>query len=79
MRLKFLNHTFFLFALLSFVIIEEAHAYLDMGTGSMVLQSIIAAIAGGLFVVRAYWQKFRNLFSRKKSTSSLKNEQSDKE
>ena len=77
MKPEFMPHTLFLFAMLTFVMVGEAHAYLDMGTGSMVIQSLIAAIAGGLFVVKTYWQKLRSMFSRKKSTPSLKNEQSN--
>lgn len=43
-----------------------AHAYLDPGTGSILLQGLIAAIAGGLVVGRLYWAKFKNLFSLSK-------------
>ena len=34
-----------------------AHAYLDPGTGSLILQGVIGSIAGGLVVLRAYWAK----------------------
>ena len=36
-----------------------AHAYLDPGTGSILLQGIVGAIAGGLFVMRMYWQRVK--------------------
>ncbi len=35
----------------------DAHAYLDPGTGSMVIQSIIASIAGGLYLGKIYWKR----------------------
>jgi hypothetical protein len=35
----------------------NAHAYLDPGTGSIVLQAIVAGVASSLFVIRMYWQK----------------------
>ncbi len=39
------------------------HAYLDPGTGSMLLQGLIAGIAGGLVVLRLYWGKVKDFFS----------------
>lgn len=41
----------------------EAHAYLDPGTGSILIQGLIAAVAGGLFTMRIYWQKVKNFFA----------------
>ena len=41
---------------------NEAHAYLDPGTGSILIQGIIAVIAGGLFTLRLYWQKAEDFF-----------------
>ena len=47
-------------------------AYLDPGSGSYLLQLLIAGLLGSLFVVRASWSKiksfFRGLFSRKEET-----------
>jgi hypothetical protein len=37
-----------------------AHAYIDPGSGSMFLQLAIAAIAGGLFTLKIYWQRLKN-------------------
>lgn len=51
-----------------FSVLAENKAYLDPGSGSFILQLILAAILGGLFVLRSYWTKIRdgvhNLFSR---------------
>lgn len=48
--------------------LESGNAYLDPGSGSFLLQILLAAILGGLFVLRSYWGKvktfFANLFSR---------------
>jgi len=38
----------------------DAYAYLDPGTGSIILQALIAGVAGSLFVVKAYWYKLRS-------------------
>ncbi len=43
----------------------EAMAYLDPGTGSMVLQLILGGIAGVMVVMKMYWQKVKDLFRRK--------------
>ncbi|MGE0745618.1 MAG: hypothetical protein AB7K86_10235 [Rhodospirillales bacterium] len=32
-----------------------AHAYLDPGTGSILLQGLVGAVAGALVAIRLYW------------------------
>lgn len=56
---------------------QEAFAYLDPGTGSMVLQGIIAGIAVVGLTVKTYWYKIRGFFG-KKSPTSLLDEEADK-
>lgn len=34
-----------------------AHAYLDPGTGSILLQGLIGAVAGALVVIKLYWAR----------------------
>jgi len=48
-----------------------ANAYIDPGTGSLILQSIIGAIAGGLVVLKLYWHRLKGYFagSRQKTES----------
>lgn len=41
----------------------SAHAYLDPGTGSMLLQGLVAGIAAGSVVLGRYWAKIRGFFS----------------
>jgi hypothetical protein len=36
---------------------EPGHAYLDPGTGSMILQLLLGGVAGALVVGKLYWQK----------------------
>lgn len=42
--------------------------YLDPGSGSFLIQLLIAALLGGAFVIRSYWKKilgyFRRLFNK---------------
>jgi hypothetical protein len=40
-----------------------AFAYIDPGTGSMMLQGVIGAVAGALVVGRLYWSKIVGLVS----------------
>lgn len=39
-----------------------AHAYIDPGSGSMVVQLVVAAIAGGLFTLKVYWRRLKAHF-----------------
>ncbi|HIF02591.1 MAG TPA: hypothetical protein EYQ84_04480 [Nitrospinaceae bacterium] len=45
----------------------KAWAYLDPGTGSMILQGLIAGLMGALFTIKIYWARIKNFFSRSKS------------
>ena len=49
-------------ALLAVGFITPAHAYLDPGTGSILLQGLFAAVVGGLVTIRLYWAKLKTLF-----------------
>lgn len=50
----------------SVAFVLPAHAYLDPGTGSMVLQAIIGAIAVSGAAVSVYWNKLKALFTSRK-------------
>lgn len=52
--------------LLVFLVPQSAFAYLDPGTGSIILQAVIAAIAGSLFAIKTYWSRIRSFFAKKK-------------
>jgi hypothetical protein len=42
---------------------DDAHAYLDPGTGSILLQGLIAGIAAASFAIGGYWTKVKTFFS----------------
>lgn len=46
---------------------NSAHAYLDPGTGSIILQAIVATVASSLFVIKMYWYKLKSLFGLSRS------------
>lgn len=52
--------------LMTFDPTAEARAYLDPGTGSMVLQLLLGGAAGAIVVVKLYWQKVKKIFGREK-------------
>ncbi len=39
-----------------------AHAYLDSGTGSYILQILLGGVAALLFSVKVYWQRIKRFF-----------------
>jgi hypothetical protein len=49
---------------------EPALAYIDPGTGSMLLQVIAAGVAGAIFYFREVRIKLRSLFSRRDSSAA---------
>jgi Na+/proline symporter len=48
--------------LLKFVLASPAYAYLDPGSGSFILQMIVAGIMSSLFVLKIYWKKMKSFF-----------------
>ncbi len=58
-----------LFSLLCLVFPRRVYAYLDPGTGSYILQLVIAFLLGGSLVIRIYWKKIKtylaNFLSKK--------------
>ena len=45
----------------------DVHAYLDPGTGSLVFQTAVAALAALGYAFRSYWGRIRTLFRRRQS------------
>ena len=54
--------------LFNFIFPKRIFGYLDAGSGSYIIQIIIAIVVGGAFGIRIYWRKiyhfFKNLNSR---------------
>ena len=43
---------------------SPAYAYLDIGTGSMMVQALLAAVAVAGVSVNIYWRRLRTFFGR---------------
>ncbi len=44
-----------------------AQAYLDPGTGSMLVQMLLGGVAGALVIGKLYWHRFKAFFNRQPS------------
>jgi hypothetical protein len=51
--------------IVNLLFIKSAYAYLDPGTGSILLQGLIAAVAGVTITGKLYWSRLKEMFSRK--------------
>jgi hypothetical protein len=62
-----------------FAPLKKDLAYLDPGTGSFLLQLLLATSLGALFLVKTFWGRikgfFKRLFSKNKASESPENEQ----
>ena len=56
-----------------FICPASAQAYLDMGTGSMLLQFIVASLAGIAVFFRLFWDRVKSIFGGSKTQSKSKN------
>jgi len=69
--------SYFLYLVISilFLLTSRAHAYLDPGTGSIILQAILAFIAASIATLSFYWNKFKMFISKffKKKDENIKN------
>jgi len=45
------------------VFISDAYAYLDPGTGGVIIQVIIGALVGVAITIKVYWEKLKYKFS----------------
>lgn len=60
-----MNKIFSLLYILTLVIFPtKAFAYLDPGTGSIILQAILGFIAATIASISIYWAKFKSLISK---------------
>ena len=53
-----------LFFLYFFLFTSSAHAYLDPGTGSIILQAIVGAFAAFLSTLYIFWEKVKIFFRK---------------
>ena len=74
------RHLFFAVCLLSAATTSAgpAYAYLDPGTGSMILQGLLGVLAAGAAAIGIYWQKVKAFYQRIRAPSTVQeSEQED--
>ena len=52
-----------------FLTFSSAHAYLDPGTGSIIVQAILGLLAAIAVALKLYWHKFLKLIGIRKNIS----------
>jgi len=53
------------FSLIVFMLpTSSSYAYLDPGTGSIILQAILGFVAASIATLTIYWNKFKNFFTK---------------
>ena len=60
--------------LISFIFTFDADAYIDPGSGSIILQALLGALAAIGASIYIYWSKFKNFFKRNKKIEKDKKE-----
>ena len=63
---------FLIFGLISYT--SPAYAYLDPGTGSLLLQGLLAGFAAIISVLSIYWQKVKAFFSKEEANTDTAEE-----
>ena len=74
MKHKYYLHFFSWVAIFTLAWVDDVYAYLDPGVSSMLFQSLVAAIAGGVFIIKAYWGRLKKTFRSKKGAVSKRSE-----
>lgn len=73
-------HALFVMAFIGLTLPRDAHAYLDPGTGSILIQGLIVAVATCLMVGRTYWSRLKGFYKKYfQANSSQKTVEGDPE
>ncbi len=59
---------------LNFFLMGSSYAYIDPGSGSIILQALLGALAAAGATISIYWNKIKNLFKRSKKIEKDKKE-----
>ena len=65
--------------LMLLILPQSSYAYLDPGTGSYIIQIIIAGFLGGIFALKIFWKQikvfFKKIFSKNHPNEKSKGQQ----
>ena len=65
--------------ILAFGSLKLTFAYLDPGSGSILLQLLIASLLGGLVLLRSSWGRIKSFFRRDAQLEDEKNDENQDE
>jgi len=59
-----------IFSIIMFFLLmtSNAYAYIDPGSGSLILQLILGGVAGLVVIIKLYWDRFLTMFRIRKKT-----------
>ena len=57
--MNYLKVISFYFALAILIVPANVYAYLDPGSGSYIVQIIVASLLGGVFIIKTFWDKIK--------------------
>ncbi len=66
---KIYTCTIFIMLFVLGLTVHPAHAYLDAGTGSMLLQLLLGGLAGLAVLLKLFWHKILGIFGIRKAES----------
>lgn len=61
--IRYITHVTISLLLILIITTEPAYAYLDPGTGAMIIQLLLGGIAGALMVGKLYLHKIKSYFA----------------
>jgi hypothetical protein len=50
-------------------ILLKPHAYLDPGSGSLLLQILLGTLLGAGFIIKMFWKRITGIFSRSSNSN----------
>ena len=75
--MSFMRSYIIFFSFIFFFIPANTYAYLDPGTGSFIIQIIIAFALGAVIFIKIYFNKIKDFFSKIFSKKKSKDEKPD--
>ncbi|HEY2981479.1 MAG TPA: hypothetical protein VGJ22_09885 [Anaerolineales bacterium] len=65
------------FGALALMLPKPAWAYLDPGTGMILVQALIASVAGGFALIGIYWRKLKSVLGLEKPIAPTTESETD--
>jgi len=66
---RFILHLVYFIFLIQLTFTSFSFGYLDLGSGSYLLQIILGFLLAGLYMLRHYWKRLFNWFKKNKKDS----------